>query len=159
MITSLLNLYRRFAATCTYLQSPLLLAIRLYWGFQFAQNGWGKMHNIPKITEFFTSLNIPAAALNAHFIAGLEFFGGILLILGVATRLVSLLMVCNMLVAYWTADHDALLAIFKDPDTFMKAAPFTFLCASLVLLAFGPGRISIDYLIDRWRSPHHHANV
>ena len=41
------------------LQSPLLLAVRLYWGWQFVQTGWGKMHNIVEITGFFASLNIP----------------------------------------------------------------------------------------------------
>ena len=40
------------------LQSPFLLVVRLYWGWQFAQTGWGKMHNIGKITDFFMSLNI-----------------------------------------------------------------------------------------------------
>ena len=64
------------------LQSPFLLAVRLYWGWQFAQTGWGKLHNLAKITDFFTSLNIPFPPASAHFIAGLEFFGGLLLILG-----------------------------------------------------------------------------
>jgi putative oxidoreductase len=55
------------------LQSPFLLMVRLYWGGQFAQTGWGKMHNIGKIADFFMSLNIPFPAFTAHFIAGLEF--------------------------------------------------------------------------------------
>jgi putative oxidoreductase len=66
------------AAKLNYLQSPFLLAIRLYWGWQFAQTGWGKMHNIAKITGFFMSLNIPFPAFSACFISGLEFFGGLL---------------------------------------------------------------------------------
>lgn len=151
------RLYLRFSNAITWLQSPLLLLIRLYWGWQFMTNGWGKLHNIEKITGFFSSLNIPFPAANAHFIATLECVGGALLILGLGTRLIALLLSCNMLVAYWTADHDALLGIISKPDDFIAAAPFSFLFASLVCLAFGAGAISLDALIakrlgDRTRS-------
>jgi len=128
-------------------QSPFLLAVRLYWGWQFVQTGWGKMHAIAKITVFFASLNIPFPAANAHFIAGLEFFGGLLLILGLGTRLVGLLLAGNMLVAYWTADHDALVSFFSDPGKFYVADPYTFLFAALLVLIFGAGFLSFDALI------------
>jgi len=139
--------YSRLAAGISKLQSPLLLAVRLYWGWQFAQTGWGKMHNIPKITGFFASLNIPFPSASAHFIAGLEFFGGILLILGLGSRVVSLLLAANMFVAYWTADHDALVSFFSDPGKFYAADPYTFLFASLLILIFGPGWLSIDTIL------------
>src|SRR6516162_1022130 len=51
----------------TLLQTPLLLAVRLYWGWQFAQTGWGKLHNIPHVTEFFMSLGIPAPGLKRGY--------------------------------------------------------------------------------------------
>jgi putative oxidoreductase len=129
------------------LQSPFLLAVRLYWGWQFAQTGWGKLHNLAKITDYFSRLNIPFPAANAHFIAGLEFFGGLLLIVGLGTRLVGLLLAANMMVAYWTADHDALVSIISDPGKFYVADPFTFLFASLLVLIFGAGLLSFDALI------------
>ena len=131
------------------LQAPFLLAVRLYWGWQFAQTGWGKLHNLAKITAFFTTLNIPFPAFNAHFIAGLEFFGGILLILGLGTRLIGFLMAANMLVAYWTADREALASIFSDPGKFYVADPFTFLFASLIVLIFGAGYLSLDHIIAK----------
>ncbi|WP_245781814.1 DoxX family protein [Granulicella pectinivorans] len=147
----LLKGYERFVAFASRLQSPLLLAIRLYWGWQFAQTGWGKLHSLEKITGFFTSLNIPFPAFNAHFVAGLEFFGGILLLLGLGSRLVSVLMVGNMMVAYWTADREALISIFSDPGKFYVADPFTFLFASIIILIFGAGLFSLDALIvKRW---------
>src|SRR5271167_4075273 len=105
---TLFRFYLRFSEAASYLQSPFLLAVRLYWGWQFAQTGWGKLHNIEKITGFFASLNIPFPAANAHFVSTLEFAGGILLILGLGSRLISLFLACSMSVAYWTADHDAL---------------------------------------------------
>jgi putative oxidoreductase len=142
-----LETYFGISGKISLLQSPFLLAIRLYWGWQFAQNGWGKLHNLAKITDYFRSLNIPFPAANAHFIAGLEFFGGLLLILGLGTRLVGLLLAANMMVAYWTADHDALVSILSDPGKFYIADPYTFLFASLLVLIFGAGLLSFDALI------------
>jgi putative oxidoreductase len=48
---SFLRLYARFSALVSYLQSPFLLAVRLYWGRQFAQSGWCKLHHLDKITS------------------------------------------------------------------------------------------------------------
>jgi putative oxidoreductase len=131
------------------LQAPFLLAVRLYWGWQFAQTGWGKMHHIAKITDFFTSLNIPFPSFNAHLVAGLEFVGGLLLIIGLASRFTGLLLAGNMLVAYWTADREALASIFSDPGKFYVADPYTFLFASLIVLIFGAGFFSLDALITK----------
>jgi putative oxidoreductase len=142
-----LERYLGISGKISLLQSPFLLAVRLYWGWQFAQTGWGKLQNLAKITDYFTSLNIPFPAASAHFIAGLEFFGGLLLILGLGTRLVGLLLAANMMVAYWTADHDALVSILSDPGKFYIADPYTFLFASLMVLIFGAGWLSFDALI------------
>src|ERR1700727_3091076 len=131
------------------LQSPFLLAVRLYWGWQFAQTGWGKLHSISKITGFFASLDIPFPSISAHFVSSLEFVGGILLILGLGSRLIGLLLAANMLVAYWTADHEALTSIFSDPGTFYVADPYTFLFAALMVLIFGAGLFSVDALVAR----------
>lgn len=131
------------------LQSPFLLLIRLYWGWQLCQSGWGKLHNIPKVTDFFTSLNIPLPHINALLVSNLEFFGGILLILGLASRLTGLVLTVNMLVAYITADREALGSILSDPGKFYAADPYTFLFASLILLIFGAGYLSIDTIIAR----------
>lgn len=146
---SLIQWYSRFSTAASYLQSPLLLAVRLYWGWQFAQTGWGKLHNLAKITSFFASLNIPFPAASAHFVAGLEFVGGILLILGLGSRLIGFLLAGNMLVAYWTADHEALISIFSDPGKFYVADPYTFLFASVMILVFGAGLFSVDALLAK----------
>jgi putative oxidoreductase len=149
MIKIVEKLYRLLIAAASNLQSPFLLFVRLYWGWQLAQSGWGKLHNIEKVTEFFMSLGLPAPGFTAHFIASLEFVGGILLILGLAARLIALALTINMIMAYITADHDALMSIFSNPDKFYAAAPYTFLFASVVILIFGPGLFSIDAAIAR----------
>ena len=148
-----IQLYQVVSKKLSRLQSPFLLAIRLYWGWQFAQTGWGKLHHLAKITGFFASLGIPFPAFNAHFVSGLEFFGGLLLILGLASRLTGLLLAGNMLVAYWTADHEALVSIFSDPGKFYVADPYTFLFASLMVLIFGAGIFSVDAFIAKlWKN-------
>jgi putative oxidoreductase len=129
------------------LQSVFLLAVRLYWGWQFAQTGWGKLHNIPHVTQFFGSLGIPLPGFNAWFISLLEFVGGILLALGFGSRLLALLCVVDMLVAYIAADREALLSFFSAPDKFAAASPFVFLIAWLIILIFGPGKISLDAML------------
>ena len=108
------------------------------------QTGWGKLSDIHKVVGFFTQLGIPAPALNAWFVSGLEFAGGLVLIVGLGSGLVALPLVIDMLVAYITADREALFSIVSSPDKFMAAAPFTFLVASLIILIFGPGKASVD---------------
>jgi putative oxidoreductase len=135
------------------LQSPFLLVVRLYWGWQFMQTGWGKLHNIQHVIGFFTSLNIPAPALNAYFVSGMEFVGGILLIVGVISRLTALLLAIDMIVAYITTDTEALRAIISDPGKLYADAAYTFLFASLLILIFGPGRFALDYVLSLDRSP------
>ncbi len=73
--------YRAFKTATSSLQSPLLLLVRLYWGWQFAQTGWGKLHNIPGVTNYFTQLGLPLPHLTVIFIALLEFGGGILILI------------------------------------------------------------------------------
>jgi putative oxidoreductase len=145
----LLELYAKFAMLASYFQSPFLLVVRLYWGWQLVQSGWGKLHHLDKITDYFTSLNIPSPAVTAHFVSGLEFVGGLLLIVGLASRLTGLLLTVNMLVAYWTADREALFAVFSDPGKFYNADPYTFLFAAAMVLVFGAGLFSVDAVLKR----------
>jgi putative oxidoreductase len=132
-------------------QAVFLLAVRLYWGWQFWQAGWGKAQHIPKVVDYFTSLGIPAPALNAHFIAWLEVVGGILLALGLGSRLIAFPLTIDMIVAYIVGDREALGSILSDPDKFYAATPYTFLFASLIILFFGPGWFSLDTAIAWYR--------
>jgi len=152
------RVYALFLRAANSLQSPFLLAIRLYWGWQFWQTGWGKLSNISRPIEYFTSLGIPAPAFTAHFIGLLEAGGGILLMLGLASRLIALPLVVDMIMAYVIADRDALHAIFSKQDDFYKADPFTFLFASLIILIFGPGWFSLDTIVKSQRAKRQKAS-
>jgi putative oxidoreductase len=145
----LFALYAQFRHGASLLQSPFLLLVRLYWGWQFAQSGWGRLHHLPQATQFFASLHIPFPGANVVFVSSLEFVGGIMLILGVASRFISLLLAFDMIVAYLTSDAEALHSILSDPGKFYNADPYTFLFASLLILIFGPGRFAVDWLIRR----------
>lgn len=144
-------LLAKFDSVAAGFQSPLLLVIRLYWGVSFMQTGWGKLAHLDRTAEFFASLSLPAPKLNALAAGSTEFFGGSLLALGLFARPASVPLIFTMIVAYATADSEALHAIFSEPDKFVTAAPFLFLLAALVVLAFGPGRLALDAL--RFRKP------
>jgi putative oxidoreductase len=137
------------ASVGQFLQAPLLLVIRLYWGWSFAQTGWGKLMNLERTTKFFASLDLPAPKLNAIAAGSTELIGGVLLALGLFTRFASPALMVVMLVAYITADREALVAIFSDGDKFTGAAPFLFLFAALIVFAFGPGKFSVDALVRK----------
>lgn len=141
--------YRLLVAGAGWLPSPFLLAVRLYWGWSFYQTGKGKLQSHEQVTEFFTSLHLPLPGLNAWLAGATECFGGLLLIAGLASRLTALPLIVTMIVAYLTADLEAVKAIFSDPDKFTGATPFLFLMASLLVLIFGPGAFSLDRLIAR----------
>jgi putative oxidoreductase len=132
------------------LQSPLLLAIRLYWGVQFAISGYGKFLNIQQVIGFFDGLNIPFPTISAYLAAGTELVGGICLVIGLASRLVSIPLIFTMLVAYIAADPESIRSIFSDPQHFVSRTPFLFLYTSLIILAFGPGIFSVDAFLKRF---------
>jgi putative oxidoreductase len=150
LILRVKKLHDSFFDVVSYAQTPFLLFVRLYWGWQLVESGWGKLHNLEKVAEFFTSLGLPMPGSTAVFISSLEFFGGILLALGLFSRLISLMLAVNLSTAYITADREALFSIFSDPDKFYAAAPYTFLFASLLILIFGAGKVSADTLLGRW---------
>jgi len=143
------KLYALFVRVATSLQSPFLLVIRLYWGWQISQNGWGKLHNLSHVTEFFASLGLPAPGATATFVSTFEFVGGILLAIGLLSRIVGLGLMIDMFMAYITADREALASVFSDPGKFYNADPFIFLFVGLIILIFGPGKLAVDALIER----------
>ena len=143
------RLYALFVRITNSLQSPLLLLIRVYWGWQISQNGWGKLHNLSHVTEFFQSLGLPAPAFTATFVSSFEFTAGILLALGLLSRIAALGLFIDMTTAYLTADRESFLGFFSAPDKFVAADPFIFWFVGLLILIFGPGKFALDTLIAR----------
>ena len=153
------NLFRRgyevLVSGANLLQSPFLLLLRIYFFWQLFQTGQGKLTHIDKISDYFVSLGIPLPTLNAYLAGATETFASLLLIVGLASRLSAIPVTMVMIVAYLTADFEAVTNFFNDPDKFVKADPFPFLITALVVLVFGPGKFSIDavikWIVDRAR--------
>jgi putative oxidoreductase len=145
--------YGGFARALDWLQSPLLLAIRLYWGWQFTQDGWGKLTHLDKVTHFFASLNLPAPGATAAMVGLVELVGGIFFALGLASRLTALVLFVNMTMAYLSVPDDKtnFFHILSKPDDFYGAGPYTYWFAALLILVFGPGVFAVDWWIGRSR--------
>ena len=143
--------YEAFCVVLDSLRNPLLLAIRLYWGWQFATDGWGKLTHLDRVTEYFGTLHLPAPGATAMFVATLEFVGGILFAAGLGSRLVALLLFVNMTMAYLAAPDDRvnLSHIFSKPEDFYGASPYTYWFAALLILILGPGLFAIDTVVRR----------
>jgi len=143
--------YLTTSALLSRLQSVLLVAIRLYWGWQFAQDGWGKLMHLGRVTHFFASLNLPAPGVTALMVAVVELVGGILFACGIATRLVSLVLFVNMTTAYLCVPDDRVnfSHILSNPSDFYGATPYTYWFAALLILILGPGWFSGDEWIGR----------
>jgi len=150
MIRRVAKLYDSAVTLLNYAQSPLLLAIRLYWGWEFIQDGLGKLNHLDKVTDFFTSLNLPQPHLTAIFVSLLELIGGALFALGIGTRLISLLLFVNMTVAYLTAEPDAFAAILSNPDKFTAASAYNDWFATLIILIMGPGYLAVDTILRKF---------
>jgi len=138
-----------YAKINPYLRDILLLAIRLQWGTGFFFTGRGKLMNLDRTAEYFASLGIPMAREQAITAGCTELLGGLLLALGLGSKIVPLPLIATMCVAYLTAHREELMGIFSNPDGFLEAAPFLFLLASILVFVFGPGRISLDYFLSR----------
>ncbi|HEX4758317.1 MAG TPA: DoxX family protein [Terracidiphilus sp.] len=152
-------IYEKFASLAAWPQCGLLLAIRLYWGFQFTQDGWGKLTHLERVTNFFASLNLPAPGTTALMVALVEFVGGILFAFGIASRLTSLVLFVNMTMAYLSVPDDRtnFTHILSNPSDFYNATPYTYWFAALLILILGPGLIAVDTLIKRWFNKNYRA--
>jgi len=152
LLASIAFLYDLLVFVGNHLQSPLLFAIRFVWGIQLMQAGFGKLLNIDTPIGYFTQLGIPFPVENAWLVGFTETFGGMFLALGLLSRLTAIPVIISLTVAYITTEQDALHKLLSlDTDDFFAAAPFLFLFAAVIVLAFGPGAFSVDYLIARWR--------
>ena len=146
------KLYGLLVRVASSLQPVLLLCVRVYFGLWpagIAVNGWGKLHNLGRVTQFFASLGLPAPGATATFVSTFELIAGILLAAGLFSRVAALGLAIDMLTAYITSDRDSLSNFFSDPGKFYNADPFIYLAVGLLIFVFGPGKLALDYLIEK----------
>jgi len=131
------------------------LAVRITVGVVFMGTGWTKLHNLPAITKNFTALGIPAPEILTPFVSGVEFVGGILLLIGLLTRFAAVPLMIVMVVAIISAkagDIDSL-------ETFLGFEEVSYFVMFAWLAIAGPGPVSLDHLVLKasGRDPKQHG--
>jgi putative oxidoreductase len=126
------------------------LVARITLGVLFTSTGWGKVHSLAKVTAFFTELGIPLPGLQAHVVSFVELIGGVLLVIGLASRFAAVPLMVSMLVAILTAQREQVHGL---PDLF-GLVEWTYLVLLLWVAIAGPGKVSLDQLLfARKRGP------
>jgi putative oxidoreductase len=123
---------------------PLLL-VRLCLAAVFIPSGWGKLHDLAKVTDFFSELGIPWPHLNAVVVAVSEFACGVALLVGAVSRLAAIPLIVSMTIAILTARRADIHGV---ADLF-ALDELIYLALAVVVLVLGAGAISADGLIAR----------
>ncbi len=121
------------------------LLVRLFVGSFFLETGWGKIQNLEAMTERFVDWGIPAPAFNAALSGWAEFLGGLLVMLGLFTRLVSVPLFINMMVATLAVRLKKVGGL----DEFVELDEPLYALSFLWLFFSGPGWVSLDHLLDK----------
>jgi putative oxidoreductase len=119
--------------------------VRVTLGVVFMGTGWGKLHSLDKVTDFFTQLGLPAPHFQAVLVASTELFGGLAILLGMATRLAALPLMITMIVAIATAKRSEIDGL----QSLLGFEEFSYLAMYLWLIVAGPGKLSLDHWIAR----------
>ena len=145
VVESLIEWPRRVALHLAWL-APLFA--RIVTGWVFLWTGWGKLTHLPQVVENFAGWGIPAPGVLGPFASGVEFFGGILLLVGLLTRIASgalgVVMIVAVAAVQWT-----------EVETFLDLVGLEevmYLALFLWLAIAGAGPVSLDRLLER-RAP------
>jgi putative oxidoreductase len=142
-IVNLLIVLPARIASCFAWAGPLVM--RLVVGYVFMLTGWAKLNNLPQMIQNFTEWGIPYPRILTPFVSGVEFFGGILLMLGLFTRIPAAMLAVVMLVAIKSAKWENVDSL----ETLLGFEEMTYFAAFLWLAIAGPGAISLDSLLLR----------
>jgi len=118
---------------------------RLTLGWVFLLSGWGKLHHLDDVIEFFGSLGIPAPQIQAPFAAAVEFVCGALLLAGLFSRLAAVPLVVVMIVAIATARREELTSL----GVLFGFIEYLYIVLLLYIAVEGPGPLSLDALLRR----------
>jgi len=144
LVTSAARLAERVGTSLQWL-SPTLA--RLTVGLVFFQSGWGKLHDLDKVTNYFTELGLAAPAFQARLASTAEFVCGGLLLAGFATRFAVVPLIITMCVAIRTA----LWPQVDGLGTLVGLTEFAYIALLVWLGTHGPGPLSLDWLVARGR--------
>jgi putative oxidoreductase len=118
---------------------------RLTVGWIFVVSGWGKLHNLDQVINYFGELGIPHPELQAPFASGTELVCGTLVLIGLFTRVAGVPLIITMVVAILTAQRDNVHGV---ADLF-GLIEWCYIALLVWLGVAGPGPLSIDALLVR----------
>jgi putative oxidoreductase len=144
----LIALYDHGVALLLRLDSVPLLIARVSVGWVMAESGWGKLGKIPDVVEYFRGLGIPAPEIQAPMAAVSELSFGVMLMIGLFTRISTIPLIAIMTVAIITAKRDEI----KSASDLLGMSEFLFIVLLLVLLVRGGGAWSCDRVLVWKRS-------
>ncbi|MGH7838443.1 MAG: DoxX family protein [Candidatus Binataceae bacterium] len=144
MVRSLAATLDRIYAKLPALSGFAALLTRLFVGGFFMNTGWGKMHHLDQFAKNFAGWNIPYPHFNAALSAYTEFYGGLLTVIGLATRLVAIPMIINMLVALFCVVLRYNVSSLGD---FLNADEPLYVLTYLWLMVAGGGWLSLDSML------------
>lgn len=121
------------------LVSLLILAIRIFFGVLFFVHGLDKMMNFSVLSETYPSVFGLGSYMTLMLTIFSEFCCSLFLIAGLLERIMVLPMIVAMGVAFFDV-HDAMM-----PEGELA---LIYMIVFLILFFTGPGRYSVDYLID-----------
>jgi putative oxidoreductase len=119
------------------------LAVRITVGVVFMATGWTKLHNLPAITTNFVAMGIPAPEIMTPLVSGVEFVGGLLLLLGLLTRFAAVPLMIVMTVAIIAAKR----ADIDSLETLLGFEEVSYFVMFAWLAIAGPGPVSLDHFI------------
>ena len=122
------------------------LVVRLVFGYFWLETGIAKVQNLDGFTQRFVGWHIPYPAFNAGLSAWTELLGGLLIMLGLFTRIVCIPMIINMAVAVTLVVSANLMGL----DDYVEADEVVYSLIFFWLLIAGPGKASLDTLVARW---------
>ncbi|TLZ03980.1 MAG: DoxX family protein [Gammaproteobacteria bacterium] len=143
LVRWLIDWPRRVAGHLSWL-APLFARVTVGWVFLWS--GWGKLHSLPQVTENFIGWGIAFPQLLAPFVSGVEFFGGLFLLVGLLTRLSAGALGITMIVAIASAKW----AQVDSLETLLGFDEFEYLALFLWLAIASAGPLSVDHWLQRW---------
>lgn len=113
--------------------------LRVVTGIVYAGHGYSKFQGLDRTAGFFGGLGIPLPDLMAMVVASVEGIGGVLVVLGLFSRIISAFQAFVMLVAILLAHFDS--GMFGQGG---YQWALLLLAASLCLVLEGGGKASLD---------------
>jgi putative oxidoreductase len=159
MELTMINTYRRAAATLERFPDVALLLARLTLGVLFIDHGLQKytaQGGLAGFQGFLRSLqNIPAPELTSQVVPVLEVVGGAALIAGLLTRVLALVLAGEMVVTGFLVKANDLHQPLVSRTGAGVELDLLYLVLLVTVLLLGPGRASLDRVLglERGRAP------